>query len=128
MLIFPDSISRQLVRCYLRRIQEMNPYLNAIIETNPDALKIADQLDLERRQGKSRGALHGIPILLKDSIGTKDKMETCSGALALLGLKPNEDSVVAKLLRRSGAILLGKTNLSELSKSVCSSFLIAYPC
>ena len=108
--------ARQLVEKYLARIEELDrkgPALHAVLETNPDALAIADALDAERKAQKVRGPLHGIPILIKDNIATADKMETTAGSLALVGGKPPRDAFVAARLRAAGAILLGKTNLSE---------------
>lgn len=108
--------SKQLTEQYLARIEALNtqgPTLRAVIETNPDAIAIAEALDTERRQGTVRGPLHGIPILLKDNIATHDKMTTTAGSLALKGSIPPEDSFAAKKLREAGAVLLGKTNLSE---------------
>jgi amidase len=111
-----QSTSRDLCRHYLDRIAKIDkqgPTLNAIIELNPDALSIADALDKERKAGKVRGPLHGIPVLLKDNIDTGDKMQTTAGALALAGNRAAKDSFVAAQLRKAGAIILGKTNLSE---------------
>ena len=108
--------SRQLVRAYLRRIRRIDrrgPGLNSIIETNPDALSIARDLDRERRETGPRGPLHGIPIILKDNIDTADGMQTAAGSLALVGTAPVQDSTVAARLRAAGAVLLGKANLSE---------------
>jgi amidase len=110
------STSRELCQGYLDRIAKIDkagPKINALIELNPDALKIADTLDKERKAGKLRGPLHGIPILLKDNIGTGDQMQTTAGALALAGNRAAQDSFVAAQLRKAGAIILGKTNLSE---------------
>lgn len=111
-----DLNSRELTRLYLGRIESMNlagPCLRAVIETNPDALAIADALDTERRARGPRGPLHGIPILLKDNIDTGDRMQATAGSLALLGTRPARDAFVAERLRAAGAVLLGKTNLSE---------------
>lgn len=111
-----DLTSHVLVQTYLERIATLDksgPAINAIIELNPDALKIADQLDAERKQGKLRGPLHGIPVLLKDNIDTADKMHTTAGSLALANSIALKDSTVAAKLRAAGAIILGKTNLSE---------------
>jgi amidase len=108
-----DLSSRQLTRAYLNRIERFNPLLHAVIETNPDALAIADRRDAERKQGQVRSQLHGIPILLKDNIATDDRMETTAGSLALVGARVAEDSAVAQRLRNAGAVILGKTNLSE---------------
>jgi amidase len=110
------STSRDLCQLYLDRIAKIDkqgPKLNAIIELNPDALSIADALDKERKAGKVRGPLHGIPVLLKDNIDTGDKMQTTAGALALAGNRAAKDSFMAAQLRKAGAIILGKTNLSE---------------
>ncbi|QKG53316.1 amidase [Hymenobacter sp. BRD67] len=110
------ATSRSLCQQYLARIAAIDkagPGLNAIIELNPDALGIADGLDKERKAGKLRGPLHGIPVLIKDNIDTGDKMQTTAGALALAGHHAAHDSFVAKQLRAAGAIILGKTNLSE---------------
>ena len=108
--------SRRLCQDYLARIAALDkagPRLNALIELNPDALTIADTLDKERKAGKLRGPLHGIPILLKDNIDTGDKLQTTAGALAMTGHHAAQDAHVAKQLRAAGAIILGKTNLSE---------------
>ncbi|MGB8674284.1 MAG: amidase [Candidatus Acidiferrales bacterium] len=108
--------ARSLVEKYLSRTAEIDksgPALNAIIELNPDALSIADSLDAERKSGKTRGPLHGIPVLIKDNIGTADRMSTTAGSLALAGFTPAQDSAVARRLRAAGAVILGKTNLSE---------------
>jgi amidase len=110
------STSRALCQLYLDRIAKIDkqgPKLNAVIELNPDALKIADTLDQERKAGKLRGPLHGIPVLLKDNIDTGDQLQTTAGALALAGNHAAKDSFVAAQLRKAGAIILGKTNLSE---------------
>ncbi len=101
---------------YLARIEEVDkngPKLASVLETNPDALAIADALDKERKDGHVRGPMHGIPVLIKDNIDTADQMQTTAGSLALLGSKPVRDSGVAQKLREAGAIILGKTNLSE---------------
>ena len=108
--------ARSIVDAYLTRIDSLDrqgPSLRAVIETNPDAAAIADQLDRERQQGRLRGALHGIPIMLKDNIDTGDRMSTTAGSLALMGSIAAQDSFVAQRLRAAGAILLGKANLSE---------------
>ncbi|GCE12727.1 amidase [Tengunoibacter tsumagoiensis] len=103
----------QLTELYIERIQTLNPQLHAILEINPDALKIANALDQERASTGPRGPLHGIPVLLKDNIATADLMETTAGSLALLGARPPRDAFVAQKLREAGAVILGKTNLSE---------------
>lgn len=109
--------SRSITEKYLQRIEEVDkqgPAVNALIEINPDALQIADSLDRERKEKGARGPLHGIPILIKDNIDTADKMMTTAGSLALVGApKPPKDSFVALKLRQAGAVILGKTNLSE---------------
>ncbi len=108
--------SRSLVSRYLARIDVLDrrgPLLRAVIEPNPDAVAIADALDAERRNGRVRGPLHGIPILIKDNIGTADRMTTTAGSLALEGSISSADSAVARRLRDAGAVLLGKANLSE---------------
>ncbi len=106
--------AERLTRKYLERIKEIDPKLNSVIETNPDALKIAEDLDRERKSGRIRGALHGIPVLIKDNIDTADRMHTTAGSLALLDAPtPKQDAFLVQQLRKSGAIILGKTNLSE---------------
>ncbi|QDS77132.1 hypothetical protein FKW77_001148 [Venturia effusa] len=124
-----------LVKAYLLKIAEVNGELNAVLETNPDALSIAASLDEERADGKVRGPLHGIPILIKDFIATKDKLNTTgtfirdhhcgrllfpftadllpAGSYALLGAKVSHDATIVTKLRKAGAIILGKTNLSQ---------------
>ena len=111
-----EQSARSITEAYLRRIDALDrrgPELRAVIEVNPDAAALADALDAERKQGKLRGPLHGIPILIKDNIDTADKMATTAGSLALVGAKPGQDAGVVARLRAAGAILLGKTNLSE---------------
>jgi amidase len=108
--------ARELAAAYLERIAQIDksgPKLNAVIEVNPDALEIATQLDAERKAGKVRGSLHGIPVLIKDNIGTADRMETTAGSLALVGSKPPHDAALVAQLRAAGAVILGKTNPSE---------------
>ena len=108
--------AHELTAAYLDRIAQIDrrgPTLRAVIEVNPDALAIADQLDVERRAGKVRGPLHGIPVLIKDNIGTADRMETTAGSLALIGAKPPRDAFVVTRLRDAGAVILGKSNPSE---------------
>jgi amidase len=108
--------AHELTAAYLQRIaaiDQSGPGLHAVIEVNPDALAIADQLDAERKAGKLRGPLHGIPVLIKDNIDTADHLATTAGSLALVGARPRQDSGVAARLRAAGAIILGKTNLSE---------------
>jgi amidase len=103
----------ELTEAYLRRIERLDPVLHAVIETNPDALAIADRRDRERRAGRPRGPLHGIPILVKDNIATNDRMETTAGSLALVGSGVPRDARIVGQLRRAGAVILGKANLSE---------------
>lgn len=111
-----ELTARRLAELYLERISEIDkdgPYLNSVIELNPDALEIADTLDAERNEGKTRGPLHGVPILIKDNIDTHDQMQTTSGSLALEGHIAAKDAFIVKQLRKAGALILGKTNLSE---------------
>ena len=108
--------ARSITEAYLARIEQLNlqgPELRAVIENNPDALAIAEELDRERRARGPRGPLHGVPVVLKDNIGTADRMTTTAGSLALSGWVPPEDSGVAARLRSAGAVLLCKANLSE---------------
>jgi amidase len=108
--------ARSLAEKYLARIQALDrggPALHSVIETNPDALAIADRLDAERKARGPRGPLHGIPILIKDNIATADRMMTTAGSLALVGAKPPKDAFIVARLRAAGAVILGKTNLSE---------------
>ena len=111
-----EYTSRQITDLYLKRIIDIDrgmPGLNSVIELNPDALDIAEQLDKEREKALIRGPLHGIPVLIKDNIETKDNMMTTAGSLALEGNYPDKDAFVIDSLRKAGAIILGKTNLSE---------------
>ena len=108
--------ARSLAEAYLARIDSVDragPTLTSVIEVNPDALAIAEVLDAERKAGRKRGPLHGIPVVIKDNIATKDRMMTTAGSLALVGAKAPRDSFVVEQLRRAGAVILGKTNLSE---------------
>src|SRR5579871_341689 len=108
--------ARSLVEKYSARIDEIDkrgPAVNAVIEMNPDALSIAEALDQQRKAKGPRSPLHGIPVLIKDNIDTADRMMTTAGSLALVGSKPPKDSFVAQKLRAAGAVILGKTNLSE---------------
>jgi amidase len=111
-----ELTARQLTEAYLARIEALDrqgPMLRSVIETNPEALSIAEALDQERKDTGSRGPLHGIPVLLKDNIDTADQMTTTAGSLALEGSIPARDSHVARRLREAGAVILGKANLSE---------------
>jgi len=108
--------SERLCRLYLERIEALDragPRLRSVIETNPDALAIARERDAERRAGKRRGPLHGIPVVIKDNIATADRMETTAGSLALVGARPPADAGLVRRLRAAGAVILAKTNLSE---------------
>lgn len=108
--------SKYIATLYLQRIESIDkkgPAINSVIEINPDALLIAEQMDKERKSGKVRGPLHGIPVLIKDNIDTADKMMTTAGALALVGNRAAKDAFIVKQLRAAGAVILGKTNLSE---------------
>ena len=105
--------SSELLDCYLNRVRQVDKYINSIIELNPDAHVIANALDAERKAGRVRGPLHGIPFIVKDNIATKDRMETTAGSWALMGnIVPRDAHVVAKL-RQAGAVLMGKATLSE---------------
>ena len=111
-----ERTARQIAEMYLARIAAIDkkgPAINSIIELNPDALSIADALDRERKAGSTRGPLHGIPILIKDNIDTGDRMMTTAGSIALEGHHAAQDAFVVKKLREAGAVILGKTNLSE---------------
>ncbi|MEY2586151.1 MAG: amidase, partial [Verrucomicrobiota bacterium] len=108
--------SRSITQAYLERIQDVDkqgPALNSVIELNPEALAIAEKLDGERKAGRVRGALHGIPVLIKDNIDTGDRMQTTAGSRALVGQPAQRDAYIVEKLRESGAVILGKTNLSE---------------
>src|SRR5262245_564122 len=108
--------ARSLVEKYLARIEAIDrkgPTLRSVIEVNPDALALADELDKERKKTGPRGPLHGIPVLIKDNIDTADRMATTAGSLALVGAKPPRDAFLVNRLRKAGAVILGKTNLSE---------------
>lgn len=116
MMTSGTATSESLVSLYLKRIDEVDkggPGLNSVMQTNPDALAIARELDRERKEKGPRGPLHGIPIVIKDNIDTADNMETTAGSLALLGSKPGRDAFVVGRLRAAGAVIIGKTNLSE---------------
>jgi amidase len=108
--------ARRLAELYLQRISQIDaagPLLRSVVEVNPDALAIADRLDIERRTRGPRGPLHGIPVLIKDNIDTADSMSTTAGSLALDGTKAAHDAFVIERLRAAGVVILGKTNLSE---------------
>jgi amidase len=115
--------ARSLTEKYLARIEAIDkkgPAVNSVIEVNPDALAIADSLDQERKDKGPRGPLHGIPVLVKDNIDTADRMATTAGSLALVGARPPADAFVVRRLREAGAVILGKTNLSEWANIRCS--------
>ncbi len=115
-MVSGEESARSLTEKYTARIEALDtrgPALGSVLEINPDAIEIAAKLDEERKAGRVRGPLHGIPILIKDNIGTADRMTTTAGSLALEGSIPSSDSFVAKMLREAGAVILGKTNLSE---------------
>jgi amidase len=115
-MVSGEYTSGDITAMYLKRIESVDkrgPRLNSVIELNPDALVVAEALDQERKQGKVRGPLHGIPILIKDNIDTADKMMTTAGSLALEGHHASRDAFIIDRLRKAGAVLLGKTNLSE---------------
>src|SRR5438034_495780 len=105
--------ARSICAAYLARIAQLDPQLHSVLETNPDALAIADRLDAERKANRVRGPLHGIPVLVKDNIATGDRLMTTAGSLALAGVTPPRDAPLIARLRAAGAVILGKTNLSE---------------
>lgn len=106
--------SRQLVKHYTNQIETLNPVLRVVTELNPDALTQADKADRERLEaGKCEGPLHGIPVLVKDNIATRDEMNTTAGSLALVGSTVRRDAGVVERLRRAGAVFLGKASMSE---------------
>ncbi len=109
-----ETSAKELSQFYLTRIDSFDKRVNSIIELNPDAVATAEKLDAERKAGKIRGPLHGVPIVLKDNIDTADKMKTTAGSLALVGAPPPaRDAFIVRQLRDAGAVILGKTNLSE---------------
>ncbi|KAL2071773.1 hypothetical protein VTL71DRAFT_13008 [Oculimacula yallundae] len=118
--------SQDLVQCYLRRIELVNSHVKAVTETNSDALEIALKSDQERKSGRIRSHLHGIPFLVKDNIATKDSMRTAAGSAALAETIVASDARVVALLREAGAVLLGKTNLSEFASMRASYYAEGY--
>src|SRR5262245_28545652 len=115
--------ARGLVEKYLARIDAIDctgPALPSVIEVNPGALALAAELDREHKNTGPRGPLHGIPVLIKDNIDTADRMATTAGSLALVGAKPPKDAFLVARLRKAGAVILGKTNLSEWANARCS--------
>lgn len=118
--------SQQLVTCYLVRTYQTNPYINSLLQLNPDALAIAAQMDSERAAGRVRGPLHGIPFTVKDNIATRDNLETMAGSWALLGSVVPRDAFVVKQLRDAGAVLFGKATLSEWADMRSNSYSEGY--
>ncbi|NQX43991.1 amidase [Paenibacillus tritici] len=118
--------SELLVSLYLERINRYDGLLRSVLEVNPDALETARMLDLERRNKGIRGPLHGIPVLVKDNIGTSDKLHTSAGALALADHRAAEDAVVITQLRAAGAVILGKTNMTEWANFMSSAMWAGY--
>ncbi|KAK5062778.1 hypothetical protein LTR84_004853 [Exophiala bonariae] len=118
--------SWEYTRLCLNRIQKINPYLECVIETNPDALDHARMLDEERLNGRVKGPLHGVPLLVKDNMATADNMQTTAGSWALLGCIVPKDAHIVKLLRKAGAIILGKTNLDEWAGMRGSVYSLGY--
>src|SRR4029078_10724908 len=113
LLASGEMTAGELAGAYLDRIARLDPVLHAVIETNPPALQIAAGRDAERRAGRVRGPLHGIPVLIKDNIATNDAMETTAGSLALVGSRVARDATVVAPPPAARAIILGKANLSE---------------
>ncbi|MBV7506333.1 amidase [Bacillus sp. sid0103] len=126
MLESGELTSKELVLMYLHRIAAYDSQLHSIIEVNPDALQIAEALDAERNESGPRSRLHGIPILLKDNIDTNDKMHTSAGSLALKNSIALHDSFVAEQLRKAGAIILGKTNMTEWANFIAIGMKSGY--
>ena len=112
-LVQGQLTSVQLTQFYLERIARLNPQLHAVIEVNPVALELAQQLDDQRQAGQSRGPLHGLPILLKDNIATADALHTSAGSLALAQSVAPHDAFLVRQLRQAGALILGKANMTE---------------
>jgi amidase len=125
MMASGELTSRGLTLGYLERIRALNPVLHAVIEVNPNATAIAAGLDSERRRGRVRGPLHGIPLLVKDNIATDDQMQTTAGSLAIYGSRVPADAVIIQRLRNAGAVILGKTNLGEWANF--RSFIPIFP-
>src|SRR5258707_12797495 len=122
-----ELTARQVTELYLQRIaagDKGGPYINSVIELNPDAVEIADGLDKERKAGKLRGPLHGIPILIKDNIDTHDRMQTTAGSLALEGNITSKDGVILEHIRKTGAVIFGKTKFKERAKFCGTSSVI----
>lgn len=121
-----ECTSEALVHTYIEHIHRYNPLINAVLEINPDAIEIARDLDLERKTSGSRGPLHGIPILIKDNIDTHDRMHTSAGSVALAESFAAEDSFIVAKLRAAGAVLLGKTNMTEWSNFMSTRMPAGY--
>lgn len=129
MMVSGELTSRELVKAYMVRIalyDRGGPTLNSVLELNPEALLIADALDLERCRKGPRGPLHGIPILVKDNIDTGDMMHTSAGSLALANSYASKDSFVAKKLREAGAVILGKANMTEWANMMADDMPAGY--
>ncbi|MDP3385688.1 MAG: amidase family protein [Eubacteriales bacterium] len=118
--------SKELVIFYLKRIEKYNPQLNALIELNPDALKLAEKADKKRKKHAGKSLLLGIPVILKDNIGTKDKMHNTAGAKVLDGSSVNRDASVVKKIKKHGGIILGKANMSEWAYQMSSNGVCGY--
>jgi amidase len=115
-MVSGEETARSLTEKYVSRIEAMDrrgPAMRSVLEVNPDAISIAEKLDAERKAGRVRGLFHGIPVLVKDNIGTADRMTTTAGSLALEGSIPSSDAFIAKMIREAGGVVLGKTNMSE---------------
>ncbi|MCL6571160.1 MAG: amidase [Bacillus sp. (in: Bacteria)] len=121
-----ELTSKELVFMYLHRISSFDSGLNSVLEVNPDALQIAAALDAERKESGPRSSMHGIPILLKDNIDTHDKMHTSAGSLALKDSIAPKDSYVAEQLRKAGAVILGKTNMTEWANFMANGMKAGY--
>ncbi|KAJ6577543.1 Glutamyl-tRNA amidotransferase subunit A (Glu-ADT subunit A) [Mycena capillaripes] len=117
---------RQVVSCYLARMAQIDRYINTVMELNPDALDIADELDVELKAGKKRGPMHGIVVLVKDNFATADKMQTTAGSLALIGSIVPRDAHVVHLLRKAGAVILGHAGMSEWADMRSTSYSEGY--
>lgn len=121
-----EITSKELVTMYLHRIRTVDPKINSVLEVNPHAIQIAASLDAERKTKGPRGPLHGIPVLIKDNIDTGDHMHTSAGSLALADSYAREDSKVAALLREAGAVILGKTNMTEWANFMAEGMKSGY--
>ncbi len=121
-----EQSAETLTQFYLARITQYDPELKSVLEINPDALDIARALDTQRRAGKIRGALHGIPVLIKDNISTSDSMQTTAGSRALLGYIAPKDAEIVRRLRLAGAIILGKTNQTEWANFMTTNMPSGY--